>query len=247
MMTISESNSDQVLQIKSATSEEPQTVQRKEVSEPHKTLGVWMSPTGNDTAQFQHLQIESTMIATLIASSCLSKPEAYLAYMTSWVPAMTYSLSTTTMKEEELRSIQSQATAHFLQKMGFNRHFPREVVFGPSIMGGLDLRDLSIEQGISGIMTLMEHLYNQTETGKMIRIALANLQMGGNGNKIRHSLRNHPSYSVHNQLLAKQYSLVSQEESVKAPNCGHLECKSRTGEGRIHHGHFPKHRNFHYL
>jgi hypothetical protein len=81
------------------------------------------------------------------------------------------------MLEKDLKSIQSQATGIFLQKTGFNKHFPRAVVFGPTIMGGLDFRDLSIEQGISGISTLLCHVYHNSVPGKMIRIALANLQM----------------------------------------------------------------------
>jgi hypothetical protein len=81
------------------------------------------------------------------------------------------------MPEKDLRSVQSQATASFLQKLGFNKHFARAVVFGPQEMGGLAMRDLAVEQGIAQIMSMMEHLYHKTETGRLIKISLATLQM----------------------------------------------------------------------
>ena len=136
-----------------------------------------MTPNGDDWAQVEFLRREANKVATLIASSHLTKSEAMLAYHTHWIPSVGYSLGTMTMEPRDLRSIQSQATASFLQKLGFNKHFPRAAVFGPAEMGGLALRDLVVEQGIAQIMTLMDHLYNKTETGKLIRISLATLQM----------------------------------------------------------------------
>ena len=154
-----------------------QAVMQRDFNEPHKTLGVWMTPNGDDWAQVEFLRREANKVATLIASSHLTKSEAMLAYHTHWIPSVGYSLGTMTMEPRDLRSIQSQATASFLQKLGFNKHFPRAAVFGPAEMGGLALRDLVVEQGIAQIMTLMDHLYNKTETGKLIRISLATLQM----------------------------------------------------------------------
>ncbi len=69
------------------------------------------------------------------------------------------------------------ATSVFLQKMGFNKCFPRAVAFGPVEMGGLALRDLAVEQGILQIRRLPEHIYHQTEAGDLLLISLQYLQM----------------------------------------------------------------------
>ncbi len=53
-----------------------------------------------------------------------------------WLPSVAYPLSTTTMLDKDLQSVQLQATASFLQKFGFNKHFPRAILFGPREMGG---------------------------------------------------------------------------------------------------------------
>jgi len=177
LTTINESSPTRDLILTSGESKLPTTITRREFSEPHKTLGVWMCPNGDETAQINYLRSEANKTASLIATSKLTKTESLLAYKTFWIPSVTYSLGTTTMTKAELRSIQSQATSSFLQKMGFNKHYPRAVSFGPECMGGLGLKDLYVEQGVSAIMLLMGHLYYNTEPGKMIRIALDNLQM----------------------------------------------------------------------
>ena len=57
--------------------------------------------------------------------------------------------------------------------MGYNRHMPREVVYGPIQMGGLGMHDLYIEQGIKATTALMGHLREPNSyTGKMMRIEL---------------------------------------------------------------------------
>lgn len=81
------------------------------------------------------------------------------------------------MTDKDLHSIQTQATGSFLLKMGFNRHYPRVVCYGPLEFGGLTFRDLFTEQGVLRIKSLMEHIYHDTETGRMIMIALQSLQM----------------------------------------------------------------------
>jgi hypothetical protein len=81
------------------------------------------------------------------------------------------------MTDKALKSIQSQPMMSFLQKLGFNKHFPRAATFGPHEMGGLAMRNLPIEQGIAQIMTFLEHVYNNTEPGRLICIALHTLQL----------------------------------------------------------------------
>jgi hypothetical protein len=112
-----------------------------------------------------------------VLTSNLTRAEAYLAYRTTWIPSVTYSLSVTTLTCQQLEHIQMRATGHFLSKMVLNSHIPRAVAMGPIVMGGLALRSLPTEQGIQQTLTLMGHLYNKTELGKMIQIELDTLQV----------------------------------------------------------------------
>jgi hypothetical protein len=56
--------------------------------------------------------------------------------------------------------------------MGYNRNMPKEVVYGPEDLGGLGLHDLYVEQGIKQISTLIGHVRQGSDTGRMMLIQL---------------------------------------------------------------------------
>ena len=149
---------------------------QRDVGDAHKTLGVYMTPTGDESSQVKALLEKSCKLSNAVLSSNLSKLETQIAYRTIWYPAISYSMGTTTMSSPQLRSIQLLATQSFLAKMGINRNFPRAVTYGPLEYGGLSFPDLSVEQGISQIRLCMEHLYHNTELGKLIQIGIQTLQ-----------------------------------------------------------------------
>ncbi len=134
----------------------------------HKTLGVQLAPDGNEVAQVDYLRSMSHQVSSLIVSSCFNWHEANIAYHMCWFTAVSYSLGMTTICDTDLISIQSHPTLSFLQKMGFNKHFPRAVTFGPPEFGGLALRHLPTEQGIAQITTFLDHVYHGTKTGRLI-------------------------------------------------------------------------------
>ncbi len=152
------------------------SIRQRDVDEAHKTLGVYMTPTGSELAQVSALLEKSCRISNLVLSSNFSRIETLMAYRMIWYPTMRYSLGVTTMSQTQLRKIQALATQLFLAKMGMNRNFPRAVTFGPVEYGGLGFPDLYVEQGISQIRMVMEHLYHKTEPGKLIQICVQTVQ-----------------------------------------------------------------------
>ena len=153
------------------------TISLRDPTEAHTTLGVALAPTGEDSAQAENLLNVSNRIAALMSSSNLSRVESYLAYRTSWVPSIGYSLGTTCLSDKQLDKIQSQATGAFLSKIGINRNFPRAAAYAPLLCGGLDFRDLKIEQGISRVGYLMSHMFHQTTLGSLMEISLQTAQL----------------------------------------------------------------------
>jgi hypothetical protein len=115
-------------------------ISQKEVTTAHKTLGIYMTPSGSELAQAQYLSDKADSFASKVLQSRLSKAEVLMAYQAFWLPSITYSLGITTLSGHQLLQIQSLSTAHFLQKLGFNKHVPRAVAYGPKEYGGLSLR-----------------------------------------------------------------------------------------------------------
>ncbi len=136
MLSTDEVRSQGAISLTSGNGKTPISIKQRDVSEAHKTLGVWLAPNGDDSAQADYLRSKAATTAHLIISSNFTKSDTFLAYHCCWIPSICYSLGTSAMDSKTLKSVQGPATSVFLQKMGFNKHFPRAVAFGPSEMGG---------------------------------------------------------------------------------------------------------------
>jgi hypothetical protein len=85
------------LQLTSGWSKDSTLIRQRDVTEAHKTLGVFITPTGDESAQVTALLEKSCHISNLVLSSNFSRIETLTAYRTMWFPAVSYSLGMTTM------------------------------------------------------------------------------------------------------------------------------------------------------
>ena len=67
----------------------------------------------------------------------------------------------------QLDGIQKPIINYILPKLGYNRHFPRAVVFGSPHFGGLNFKSLYADQGVKHkhITQLIKHYRYQTSVG----------------------------------------------------------------------------------
>jgi hypothetical protein len=147
------------------------------IDEGQKTLGVMKAPSGLQTPEIQRLKEKSDTIARRINLSHLIRNEARLAYETTYIPSMQYSLTTTAINQTDMEMIQQKATSAFLSKMGYNRNMPREVVFGHTLYQGLGLRHLYDMQGIDGIVAFLQEINNKSTTQKVLLSTIQALQI----------------------------------------------------------------------
>ncbi len=133
-----------------------------DANEPHLTLGVWKSPAGNLSKQFEHLRDKSNRWTKSMQAAPLTKDEAFMSYTRIYIPSLRYGLGTCFFPPQDLLIIQRPAIRTILPKMGFNRHLPRAVVFGPRNLGALGLPSLVFEQGLQQVLFLGRHLRSPT-------------------------------------------------------------------------------------
>ena len=81
---------------------------------------------------------------------------------------MEYPPAVTQFTQKQCDSISSPVLRACLSQMGYNSNMPREVVYGPSVLGGIGIHDLYIERGIKQITTLVGHVRQQSDTGRMM-------------------------------------------------------------------------------
>jgi hypothetical protein len=143
-----------------------------------KLLGSMKNPIGNQQDEVQRLHEKSNRIATSLNAHAISRSEAKMVYESFYLPAMRYSLSITAIDQMDFETIQRNATTAVLSALGFNRHMPREVVYGSQKYQGLGLRHLYDIQGSDGIKLLIQEINNPgSSTAHLIRIALETVQL----------------------------------------------------------------------
>ena len=108
--------------------------------------------------QFHDLIHKSHRIAHAIASSTVTRHEAFLTYFAVYQPSVSYVLSLSTFNTQQCHKLSSTPTSLFLQKCGFSSKMKRLVVFASRSSGGLGFRHLYTEQGIQHINKLIQVL-----------------------------------------------------------------------------------------
>ena len=121
----------------------------------HKTLGVRKSPHRTDKGLYIALAKKNAAHTSVMATSPFSRTDAWAYYHAIYLPSICYPLPSSTLSDAHCNALQIQFKKAFLPKYGFNCHMPNAVVYGPTELGGIGLRTLSVERGISQTYLLM--------------------------------------------------------------------------------------------
>jgi endonuclease/exonuclease/phosphatase family metal-dependent hydrolase len=191
--TPSSPDDDLQLTLSTGTSATSHTIKHVPPQTAHKTLGVHLSTTFQTTTALQQLQTKVLHYSCRLLKSNLSPPETWTGYFACFLPKLCYGLSVMTHQHKDLYRLQKPAIAATLVKLGFRRSINRSIVFGSPHYGGIGLRDLSLEQGISQIQLFMRHLRAQSQQGQLLQISLSwwQLQSG-----VPHSLLRFPQHPM---------------------------------------------------
>ena len=135
-----------------------------------------LAPDGNMRAQFKTLLDKSQLWASQIATSKLYRGDAWTALTSMIWKTLTYPLQTTSSSRMECESIMRPAIKQALVAMGYCRHFPRTLVFGPQKYQGLGVPQLRSVQDINRLKGIINHTRNHTSMGMLYRATLENLQ-----------------------------------------------------------------------
>ena len=78
----------------------------------------------------------------MVGNSCLTKLEALRAYRTVYIPSITYPMGAIYFSQSQCHKLQNTAAQAYLPKLGFNRKFPKQVIYAPANMGGWGEKEL---------------------------------------------------------------------------------------------------------
>jgi hypothetical protein len=153
-----------------------------EVTEARKTLGVKTAPTGNNTAQFEHILEASQKWAAQIRASNLRQMDDWLALRSTIWKTLEYPLTCTTLTEKQCEQIMRPAMSAGLAKSHICRSLPTSLLHAGSEALGAGLPHLFIVQGIVSLRTLVSRSPGGSITSLLLQAAIeAALQEAGFG------------------------------------------------------------------
>jgi hypothetical protein len=96
------------------------------------------------------------------------------------MPSVSYSFPVTAIPEKEIRAAMQETTRRIIPLLGYAKTTPRAVVYGPATLGGINMRDWHVEQGIAQLQAFLKHWRTDTIVSNQLKVALswAQLQAG---------------------------------------------------------------------
>jgi hypothetical protein len=102
----------------------------------------------------------------------VTRLEGKMVYQSVVMPSMLYSAPAGTLNQQQAAKINSRLTQAALPSMGYNRNSPLQVVYGPTSMGGIGMKDIFAEQGAAKAAAILKHIRADQKIGQAIKCQL---------------------------------------------------------------------------
>jgi hypothetical protein len=152
-------------------------LKRIEINEADRQLGIRVALDGKFKDEYEYRVDRAYQLGKRVLHSNLTPIGAQMAYSIYYKPMIEYPLSLTTFTDRECDTIHSKFVHRCLPKMGFNRHMPRIVIFGPKKYGGMNYFDLKLQQLHIHLKTTKGHMRRGDQVGNAIKANINALQL----------------------------------------------------------------------
>ena len=142
-----------------------------------KMLGVHLTPKGSNKLQLEKMHEKIDKLVEHIRVGHLQPHEAWISLTTMVMKSLEYGLPALTLTEAECTELMWKILKTYLPKSKINQYIKRDVLYGGIGKQGLGLRNLFLTQGVSHVISIVEHLWKETITGYLIRASLENIQL----------------------------------------------------------------------
>ena len=157
--------------------EHPIEITSREPNHAHKTLGVFKTLTGCEQIQLEYIKAKSDNLASLVQGSQMTREQAWTSYHMIYKPTIHYSFSACSFREDQTAGIHKKALQAFLPRMEIAVTFPRAVVHGSFLYGGINIPTLYSELCASKLTSLITHIKAQSGLGKLFILNINTIQL----------------------------------------------------------------------
>jgi Reverse transcriptase (RNA-dependent DNA polymerase) len=202
---------------------------QKEVFASHKTLGTYKCMNGNESDHYKYLYKKSEKFGYQAINGQLNKRQARMAYKTTYITSMLYSLPAMSLSEADTNTLQQPGIQSFLRIGGYEKNYPRAAVYAGPKFRGLGLPQLyAVCSGIK-IESILGNVNAENDTGELIKVDLNWLQLNcGMGTKVLEN-KNEITYMNRNWITSVQEFLNKTKSTIDIKSAW-VPTKSRIGD-----------------
>ena len=151
--------------------------------EAKRMLGVFLAIDGNNKVQIKHMRRVAEEWYEKVRVGHLTRYDAWTALHTTIMKKLDYPLIALTLTEAECNGIMAPVLSGGLSQIGICQSMARALVYAPTKYQGLGINKLYTTQGLGHVRALINHIWRDTDTGKLLRTSLefAKLEAGVRG------------------------------------------------------------------
>jgi hypothetical protein len=151
----------------------PSHIKQLPLGQSYKTLGAHIEPMQHQKTHFNTLLAKAKLHSRFIASNSCQATHTWVNYYSVYLPSIGYSLPVSHLSFPQLNKLQQSIVPVVLSKMGYCSNTSRTLTCLCSSYGGIDFRDLRLEQGIGQITFLIRRLFTPGQVCELLNIILS--------------------------------------------------------------------------
>jgi len=155
----------------------PVQIPRKEVGDAPRILGMHIAADGKWTREVGRWKSEAAMFAKKVKDARFSRSCGNKVYSVLWMSKLRYISAVVCFTKDESEKINKKVVAQCLPAAGYNRNFPRKVVYGPSRYGGMAWETCRSVQIVEKIKFFTTHMRRKDKLGNLLRILIDTVQL----------------------------------------------------------------------
>jgi len=144
-----------------------ETIERLEVTEARKTLGIWSCPDGLMIDEVNALKSKALKWADAVRTKRISPTEAWCYIKHIIMKTIKYPLAATSISKKDMQDIMRLILQAALPKAHIQKHFPLKLVYGTLMSKGFGVCNPSASQVIEHVHSLIWHSFQDSPSNDL--------------------------------------------------------------------------------
>jgi len=145
----------------------PETIERLEVTEACKTLGIWSHPDGLVTDEANALKSKALKWADAVRTERINPTEAWHSINHTIMKMIEHPLVATSISKKDMHDVMRPILQAALPKARIQKHFPHKLVYGTLMTEGFGVYDPSASQVIKHVHSLIWHIFQDSPSNDL--------------------------------------------------------------------------------